>query len=110
MLLKRGIREKQGKLENEKWKENRDLEIKLLIGLKCKLGSVAIFHFSAPAPRFSNIQFDTEMWLVKTRTTNHLIKRYSRTLHGNLNSESKQKTVRVFGVNFCETGIKGKVN
>ena len=52
MLLKRGIREKQGKLENEKRKQNRELEMKLLIGLKCMLRFVPIFHFSAPLSSF----------------------------------------------------------
>ena len=36
------------KWENEKWEQNRELEIKLLIGLGFKLGFVPIFYFPIP--------------------------------------------------------------
>ena len=55
MLRKRGTSKgnEQGERENEKWEQNKELEIKLLIGLGFKRGLVSILHF--PIPRFSNI-------------------------------------------------------
>ena len=44
-----------GERENEKWEQNRHLEMKLMTGLGFKLGFVPIFHF--PVPRvFSPLQ------------------------------------------------------
>ena len=52
----------QGEQENEKWEQNKELEMKLLIGLGFKWSFVSIFHFPVPrarfplpVPRFSNI-------------------------------------------------------
>ena len=41
--------------ENEKWKQNKELVIKSLIGLGFKFGVFPVFFFSFPIPRFSNI-------------------------------------------------------
>ena len=52
-----------GELGNEKWKQNRELEMKLLIRLGFNLGFLPIFHFPVrrarfplPVLRLSNIQ------------------------------------------------------
>ena len=48
---------KQREWENKKWKQSSELEMKLLIGLRFKLGFVPIFLFNSrsltsfPAPR-----------------------------------------------------------
>ena len=60
MLLKRGAGSGErgtstGNGKIKKWEQNRELEMKLLIGLGIKLGFVPILHFPGPVPRFSNI-------------------------------------------------------
>ena len=37
-----------GERKNEKWERNRELDMKLLIGLRFKLDFVLIFHFPVP--------------------------------------------------------------
>ena len=56
MLLQRGTGSgnEHREQENVEWEQNRDLEMKLLIGLGFELGFVPIFHF--PVPRSSNIR------------------------------------------------------
>ena len=53
-----------GERKNEKWEQNRELEMKLLIGLGFKSSFVPIFYFPVPRacswlpfPRFSNIRY-----------------------------------------------------
>ena len=41
--------------ENNKWKQNRECVMKLLIGIRFNLGFVPISYF--PVPRFRNILF-----------------------------------------------------
>ena len=69
MLQKRGVGSgergtgtEHGERKNEKWEQNKDLEMKWMIGLGFKLGFVPIFHFpvararsSLPVPSSSNI-------------------------------------------------------
>ena len=65
MLLQRGTGSgnEHREQENVEWEQNRDLEMKLLIGLGFELGFVSIFHFPVspigsllPVPRSSNIR------------------------------------------------------
>lgn len=53
MLLKRGA--ESGEWENEKWKQNRELKMRLLIGLGFKLGLKGLIcsHFSFSRPQCS---------------------------------------------------------
>ena len=46
MSLKQGTGNEIGEWENEKLEQNRELEMKLLIGPRFKLGYVTISHFS----------------------------------------------------------------
>ena len=46
--LKRGM--SHGERKREKWEQDRELKMKLLIGLGFKFGFVSIFHF--PVSRF----------------------------------------------------------
>ena len=45
------MRNEYGKSENEIWEQNRELEMKLLIGLGFKLGYFPFFIFSFAVPR-----------------------------------------------------------
>ena len=53
MLLQRGTGSgnEHREQENVEWEQNRDLEMKLLIGLGFELGFVPIFHFPVLVPR-----------------------------------------------------------
>ena len=61
-----GRKNEHGEGGNEKWEQSRELEMKLLIGLRFKAGFVPICHFPIPrarpllhVPRFSNILLNT---------------------------------------------------
>ena len=67
--LKRRAGNESWEQESEKWEQNRELEMKLLVGLKFKLGFVPIFHFPFPRAcspllflRFSNIPLSYSPW------------------------------------------------
>ena len=67
--LKRGAGNESWEQESEKWEQKRELEMKLLVGLKFKLGFVPIFHFPVPrvcSPllflRFSNLHLSYSPW------------------------------------------------
>ena len=67
--LKRGAGNESWEQESEKWEQKRELEMKLLVGLKFKLGFVPIFHFPVPRAcspllvlRFSNIHLSYSPW------------------------------------------------
>ena len=61
-----GRKNEHGEGGNEKWEQSRELEMKLLIGLRFKAGFVPICHFPIPRarpllhfPRFSDILLNT---------------------------------------------------
>ena len=67
--LKRGAGNESWEQESEKWEQNSELEMKLLVGLKFKFGFLPIFHFPVPRAcspllflRFSNIHLSYSPW------------------------------------------------
>ena len=98
------MRNEYGKSDNEIWEQNRELEMKLLIGLGFKLGYFPFFIFSFAVPRspflvppFSSILFVSSRRRVAWRAERLFV----FASHANRRKQLKFSNCRITGFKYC---------